>query len=294
LIPFDREDQLFFLFGGVVCWGENGFTSLPAPFMSFLGGWIDNVGRVAVDAHSAIGGAVDSVGGSLNVASSAASKAAGEAHSAIGGAVDSVGGTLNGASSAASSSLSAASKAAQSAASSASDQFTRRNTGQEINVGDSSSVVHSWTCQDCGIEGYGGTNDNTKCADASGKWSFYWGCCNCAKDKHSWTGQGCGHCNERSELSSKPSATQAQKASQGSPARVGLPGSGVVRKAMNLGGYAANSVSTGVSAVSTSAAEKLENISLSDIDPWSLVHTHTHTLTYTHSHTHTHTHAPLR
>jgi hypothetical protein len=41
--------------------------------------------------------------------------------------------------------------------------------------------VHSWTCQDCGIEGVAGTSDPAMCADKSGKWPFYWGCCNCAR-----------------------------------------------------------------------------------------------------------------
>jgi len=45
----------------------------------------------------------------------------------------------------------------------------------------STTTLYPWTCQDCGIEGLGGSEDKDKCSDVSGKWSFYWGCCNCAE-----------------------------------------------------------------------------------------------------------------
>ena len=61
-------------------------------------------------------------------------------------------------------------------------------------------VQHTWTCQDCGLRGEGGSKDPDRCSDTSGKWSFYWGCCNCALDKHGWSkyeSHGCPQCKER-------------------------------------------------------------------------------------------------
>ena len=49
------------------------------------------------------------------------------------------------------------------------------------------SVHHAWRCQDCGVRGEGGTKNPKMCSDTSGKWTFYWGCCNCALDKHGWS-----------------------------------------------------------------------------------------------------------
>ena len=70
-----------------------------------------------------------------------------------------------------------------------------------------------WTCQDCGIKGVGGTDDPDQCSDASGKWNLYWGCCNCALDKHAWSkyeDAACLQCRARRAAgvrASPPSAT---------------------------------------------------------------------------------------
>ena len=56
-----------------------------------------------------------------------------------------------------------------------------------------------FTCQDCGIQGYVGTGDISKCAFKPRIHATT--CCNCAHDNHSWNQypqKGCHHCKERS------------------------------------------------------------------------------------------------
>ena len=59
-----------------------------------------------------------------------------------------------------------------------------------------STVSHRWKCQDCGTPGEAGTSEPDHCSDKSGKWSFYWGCCNCALDKHGWSTYESGACQQ--------------------------------------------------------------------------------------------------
>ena len=122
------------------------------------------------------------------------------------------------------------------------------------------AVVHSWSCQDCGIQGQGGTADPAKCSDASGKWSFYWGCCNCAKDKHGWEcfeADGCPQCQARRAAGShhQPETSAA-----------GWGAAGLIRSHVSARGIAANA---GGYAASTASAA-LDSIRIADLDPWSL------------------------
>ena len=103
-----------------------------------------------------------------------------------------------------------------------------------------SSVQHPWTCQDCGQRGEGGTKDPDRCSDTSGKWSFYWGCCNCALDKHGWSkyeSHGCPQCKDR---------RAAGNSGKVATASIGTRLTSVLElraaAAQNVGKYAASSV----------------------------------------------------
>ena len=140
----------------------------------------------------------------------------------------------------------------------------------------------------CIYKGLAGTSDPAMCADESGKWPLYWGCCNCARTRHGWERYeegGCANCKKRSALANnapppwiaeatagagraspsimaKEAHHQQDGHTAGSPASAEevRGGRGVMDAAANAGsrikdagGYVAGSASASISIVSGSA-----------------------------------------
>jgi hypothetical protein len=134
-------------------------------------------------------------------------------------------------------------------------------TNAARNAATAGAFQASWTCQDCGIKGEAGADDPDQCSDRSGKWNLYWGCCNCALDKHGWSkfeDAACLQCRARRAAGVQASSPSAAGEVTGQVAGLLHAGASALSHASK---FVVHGTSAGVKAgVATGAASALLSV----------------------------------